>query len=227
MKPVEVILGRTLFVTAAFSWTLAASAQNVTDRAGHWDASFQVLYADSKTLNSESGSSANIDSGYGWGFGFGYNFNDHWGLEFNGSWREADYKATVAPQAGNPNGPQSLSGTLDVGTMAINATYNLLAGALTPFVTGGMGATYVNTDIPAGLPVNVCWWDPWWGYYCGPVVPTKSDTYFSYNAGVGVRWDAKKSLFLRGQISEQWVDVGGGVGTPSFTQVRFDIGTRF
>ncbi len=221
------VLVQACLFAATCSWLTGAAAQNLTDRAGHWDASFNVLYGASKTVNSSNSSSADIDGGYGWGFGIGYNFDDHLGLEFNGSWRQADYKATTTPAAGNSNGRQNFSGTLDVGNMSVNGIFNLLASSLTPFVSGGIGATYVNSDVPAGLPVNVCWWDPWWGYYCGPVVPTKSDTYFSYNVGVGVRWDSKQSLFLRGMVSEQWMDVGGGVGTPSFTQYRFDIGTRF
>jgi len=227
MTSLRRILIETCVAIATLYWAGGAFAENSTDRAGHWEGSFQVLYGDSKTVDSDNGSSAEVDNSFGWGLGFGYNFDDHWAIEFNGSWREADYKATITPQAGNPNGPQSISGTLETGTLAVNATYNFLPRALTPFVTGGVGGTYVDTNIPNGLATPVCWWDPWWGYYCAPVYPTKSDTYFSYNAGIGVRWDAKGKLFLRGLISQQWVDVGGGVGTPSFTQFRFDIGARF
>ena len=212
---------------AAFFWLTNASAQNQTERAEKWEASFHITHTDSETITNENSASANVDSGEGWGFGFGYNFNDHLGLDFNFGWREADYRATTTPAAGNGNGPQSFSGNLEVGTFAVNGVYNLLAKSLTPFITAGVGSTYVNSDIPDGLPVNVCWYDPWWGYYCGPVVPTKSDTYFTYNVGAGVRWDSPGSLFLRGMVSQQWLDVGGSVGTPEFLQYRFDIGFRF
>jgi len=227
MSVTKSILIKTLVAAAAYSSMAGAFAQNTTDRAGHWDGSFQVLYGLSHTVNSDNGSSADIDDSYGWGLGFGYNFNDHWAIEFNGSYRQADYRARVTPAAGNSNLPQSISGTLESGTLAVNATYNFLSSALTPFVTAGIGATYIDTNIPNGLATPVCWWDPWWGYYCAPVYPTKSDTYFSYNAGAGVRWDSKGPLFLRGLVSEQWLDVGGGVGTPSSTVFRFDIGVRF
>ena len=73
----------------------------------------------------------------------------------------------------------------------------------------------------------MCWWDPWWGYYCGSTVPTKSEDYWSYNVGAGMRWDAKGALFLRGMLSRQWVDVGGGLGKPDFTQARVEVGWRF
>ncbi|HVY05653.1 MAG TPA: outer membrane beta-barrel protein [Burkholderiales bacterium] len=217
-------LGLTLLLAGASPLALAQSS---SARAGHWDASLHVLYEDSKSLGSDNGSSAEVDSSAGWGFGVGYNFDNHWYVDMNFSARNADYTATTTPQPGNPNRPQNFSGTLSTDSFAVNGTYHFFDGALTPFVTAGLGATYVNTDIPSGLPVNVCWYDPWWGYYCGPVVPTKSDTYFSYNAGVGVRWDAPQSLFVRGLVSQQWIDVGGGVGQPSFTQFRIDIGARF
>jgi hypothetical protein len=42
-----------------------------------------------------------------------------------------------------------------------------------------------------------------------------------------VRWDSPGSLFLRGLVSRQWLDVGGSTGSPAFTQIRVDIGARF
>jgi opacity protein-like surface antigen len=218
-------LPATLVVLAMLSCAGSAFAQNQTDRAGKWEGHFNVLYGDSQNVSSDRGSSADIDGDFGWGFGFGYNFNDHFALEGNFSWMNSDYSATIVPDAGGSS--QTINGTLETSTLAVNATYNLLARNLTPFVTGGIGSTWVDTNIPDGPATPVCWWDPWWGYYCAPAYPTKSDNYFSYNAGVGVRWDSKGTLFLRGLVSQQWVDVGGGVGTPSFTQIRVDIGTRF
>jgi len=153
--------------------------------------------------------------------------DNHWafGLEF--SWREAGYSATTTPDVGNPNPSFTASGTLDVSTTALTATYHFSPSSLTPLVTANVGRTWIDTNIPNGPPSNVCWWDPWWGYYCGPVVPTKSDVYWSYGLGLGVRWDSQGPFFLRGLVNEQWIDVGGNVGTPSFTIYRVDLGFRF
>ena len=202
-------------------------AQGTTDRAGKWELNLPLQYTDSTTLTGDMGSSADIDSAMGWGFGFGYNFNDHWALGMSFLWSEADYSATTTPDAGNLNPPLRFSGTLETATTSVNATYNFLAKALTPFITAGIGRTWVDTNIPDGLPQNVCWWDPWWGYYCGSIVPTKSEDYWSYNVGAGLRWDAEAPYFLRGMISRHWVDVGGSLGTPEFTQVRVEIGFRY
>jgi opacity protein-like surface antigen len=214
-------------VLAACLLPAGAAFAQASDRTGKWDVFFSALYADSQSVSSDNGSSAHIDSDLGWGFGFGYNFNEHFGLEFSANWFEAGYDANVTPDAGNPNQPRSVSGTLESSTFGLNATYNILPRAFTPYITGGVGGTYIDTNIPDGPAVPVCWWDPWWGYYCAPAYPTKADTYFSYNAGAGLRWDAGQSMFLRAQVSQQWIDVGGGVGTHDSTQVRIDIGARF
>jgi opacity protein-like surface antigen len=227
MTSLKRVLTQVSVAAAAFSWVIGASAQHLTDRAGKWDFSLPVQYTDSTTLSGDMGSSADIDSAIGWGFGFGYNFNDHWALGMNFIWNEADYSATTTPDAGNISAPLRFSGTLQTMTTSVNATYNFLARALTPFVTAGIGRTWVDTNIPDGPPGTVCWWDPWWGYYCGSTVPTKSEDYWSYNVGAGIRWDAKGPYFLRGMLSRQWVDVGGGIGKPDFTQARIELGLRF
>jgi len=208
--------------------TLAGQAQaQLTNRAEKWEFTLQLRYLESEDISGDNGSRATIDSDYGFGFGFAYNFNDHFSLGGDFGWSQPDYKATVTPAAGNGNSAYTVSGTLETFSTHLVGTWNLLARALTPFVSAGVGGTWVDTNIPAGLPVNVCWWDPWWGYYCGPVHPTHQDTYFSYNAAVGIRWDSKDTWFVRGLVGEQWLDVGGAVGTPSFTQYRFDLGFRF
>jgi len=211
-------------IAACLLCATSAFAQG-SDRTGKWDIFFETLWVDSQTVDSDNGSKAEIDGDLGWGFGFGYNFNEHWGLDFTFNWLEADYNATVTRDGGGAS--QNISGTMESSTFGMNAIYYFMPKAFTPYVTGGIGGTWIDTNIPDGLAVPVCWWDPWWGYYCAPTYPTKSDTYFSYNVGAGVRWDSPGSLFLRGQVIQQWIDVGGGVGTHDSLQFRFDIGTRF
>jgi hypothetical protein len=105
-------------------------------------------------------------------------------------------------------------------------TYNFLQGNFTPFVTGGLGWTYIDTNIPSGLPQNVCWYYPWYGQSCASYVPTQTSTKFSYNAGAGVRLELGKG-FVRALVNEQWADVGGSYGSTSWTQYRIDFGTKF
>jgi Outer membrane protein beta-barrel domain len=197
-------------------------------RAGKWEFTLQPQYTQGETFTGENGSTADIDSDYGFGFGFAYNFDDRFSLGGELTWSQADYRANIVgdPATGN-FGSFSTTGELYSNTLRLNGTWHILPGALTPFLTGGLGATYVDTNVPDGPPQSFCWYDPWWGYYCGTTVPTKNETYFSYMAGAGVRWDSPQSFFLRGLVARQWLDVGGGIGTPEFTQYRIDIGWKF
>ena len=222
-------LTRILQVIVAFAFaTLAVQAQaQFTDRSGKWEGTVQLKYSDSATIHGNSGSEARIDGTYGLGFGFAYNFNDHFSLGGDFAWSNPDYKTTVTPAVGNGNAAYTVSGTMQTASTHAVATWNILAQPLTPFLSAGVGGTWVDTNIPSGPPVGVCWYDPWWGYYCGSTVPTHSGTYFSYNAAAGIRWDSRQNWFVRGLVGEQWLDVGKGVGTVSTTQYRMDLGFRF
>jgi opacity protein-like surface antigen len=208
-------------------YATAAAAQVSGPRAGRWEFTLSPQYVDSKTVTGGNGSSADISGDWGFGFGLAYNFNNHFALGGEFTWNEASYRARVAPAAGNPGAPFNISGTLETTTLRMNGTWNFLTGNFTPFVTGGIGSTWVDTNIPNGPPATVCWWDPWWGEYCGPVVPTKSDTYFSYNAGAGVRWEVNRGFFMSAAYIRQWVDVGGPIGSPGMDQFRISFGFKY
>jgi len=199
---------------------VGAAGQQSASRAGKWDFTLQPQYSDSTSLTGANGSSMDIQGTWGFGFGFAYNFNSHLAVGGDLVWTNANYRTTNVPAAGNPLGPQTVSGNLLTDSLRVNVTWNLLSTNFTPFVTGGIGATYVDTGVPDGPPY--CWYSGWWGYYCG--TPTKSNTYFSYNGGVGLRWDLNRQFFLRGVATRQWIDVGGAVGSPSVNQYRIDIG---
>ena len=204
------------------AYATVAAGQGAGPRAGKWDFTLQPQYVDSKSFAGGNGSRANIADDWGFGFGFAYNFSNHLALGGELTWNDAGYRATITPGPGNAGSPASLAGTLETSTLRVNGTWNLLATNFTPFVTGGIGATWVDTNIPTG-PAQ-CWVDPWWGTYCD--VPTRADTHFSYNAGAGLRWDVNRDFFLRAVYTRQWIDIGGGAGSPAFDQFRIDFGFR-
>ena len=109
--------------------------------------------------------------------------------------------------------------------MSSGESYNVLHPE-TAFVTAGLGWTYIDTNIPSGLPESSCWYYPWWGQYCGTYVPTHDTTKVSYNAGAGLRLDACTAVF-RFLVNSQWVDFGGSYGSASTLQYRLDLGTKF
>ncbi len=61
--------------------------------------------------------------------------------------------------------------------MDLNVDYNILNGHITPLLTAGVG--FINFSSVHSDEADT------------------DDTYFSYNAGVGVRWDITKNLFTK------------------------------
>jgi opacity protein-like surface antigen len=183
------------------------------------------VFSDSKTYNFQGGSSVRTDTGVGFTIGFGHNFNPKLSGAIELEWTSNDYRATIQPGVGNGNAAANLNSSVDTGTVRFLGTYNFSTGPFTPFVTGGAGWSYVDTNIPSGLPQNVCWFYPWVGQVCTGVTPTYSTTRFSYNAGAGLRLDAGSGL-IRLFVNQQWMDFGSSYQS-SWTQVRLDFGTKF
>jgi len=76
-----------------------------------------------------------------------------------------------------------------------------------------------------GLPEVGCWWDPWWGYVCFQDWDTYSETEFTYNLGVGVRWDINSNLFSRAAYSREFISVKGS--DLNFDMATLEIGWMF
>ena len=216
---------RHVLLVVALLAALPAAAQS-SGRAGHGEIYIGPVFTDGKSYSFEGGSSARTDTGTGIEFGYAYNFNSHVsaGIEFG--WSNQDYSANVEPGPNNPNVSGRINGTIETSTLRFVGTYNFLAQRFTPFVTAGLGWTYVDTNIPSGLPDTVCWYYPWWGQYCGTYVPTHDTTKFSYNVAAGLRYDAGKGVF-RALINSQWVDFGGSYGSSGVIQYRIDFGVKF
>ena len=215
------------FAGASFGWA-ADLGKSYRGRKGKYEITLQPRYVSSKGIDADGGSRVDVDPAFGFGLGFGYNFTDSFALHLDGSWTRADYKAKIATADGNgnPAGTGSVDGTLDTTTVALNLSYYLLNGPLTPFLTGGVGWTFLDSNIPSGPVEGVCWWDPWYGYICTVYQNTYTKNYFSYNLGLGARWDLYPGFFLRGSVGWQWLDLGKA-GTTDFLGGRMDIGYMF
>lgn len=185
------------------------------------------VFTDSKNYTFEGGTNVRTDTGWGFTLGFAHVFNPRFTGAIELEWTTNDYTATVQPGIGNGNIPARVNSSIDTGTVRFLGTYHFSEGPFKPFVTGGAGWSYVDTNIPSGLPQNVCWFYPWVGQVCTGVTPTYSTTRFSYNAGAGLRYDWGRNYFVRGLVNEQWIDFGGSYGTAALTQYRLDFGIRF
>jgi len=211
--------------------SLAAAYQmrpSYRGRRGRYEITLQPRYVASREIGTDGGSKLELDPALGFGVGFGYNFTNKFALHLDGSWARSDYQAMIATTniSGNPTGTTTAGGTLDTTTVALNLSYYFLNGPFTPFLMGGIGWTFVDSNIPSGPPQGVCWYDPWYGYVCSSYQNTYTKDYFSYNLGLGARWDVVPGYFLRGSVGWQWVDLGRA-GTTGFMGGRLDLGYMF
>jgi opacity protein-like surface antigen len=213
-------------LAALLAAVAAGAAAQSSQRAGKWEFTLQPQYTHGKTFDSGNGTSGTTGSSLGFGFGIAYNLNNNIALGGDFVWGSASYNATIAPAAGNGGSPTTLTGVLDTSTIRLNVIWNMIAtGNFTPFVIAGIGSTYVDTNIPYPTSPPVCWYDPWWGYYCSQ--PTRTAYDVSYSGALGLRWEIDRNIFVRALVNRLWLNVGGSLGTPSLDQYRVDLGFKF
>jgi len=204
---------------------VAADAQEFASirpsgRAGNFEFYLPLSYMAPATVKGEGSSEADFDATVGFGFGYGYNFNDHFNLSGEFDWSSRNYEATVV----NTNGStQKYNNTMYSSTFLLKGIYYLLSGNIAPFVSGGIGMTYIDTNIPNGPSSGTCWWDPWYGYVCNSYVPTKTEWDVSYSAGVGVRFDINRSFSMQPSYNKTWVDFSKASGIPDIDVWRLDF----
>src|SRR3954463_13676570 len=172
------MIARTLLVIAVLAG--AASAEAQTTRAGKSEFYLAPTFTASRNYSFEGGSTAHSDTGTGLTLGFAHHFDEKKSLGVETAWGSTDYRASVQPGAGNTNLAGNINATMQTWTVRFVGTYNFLAGNLTPFVTGGLGWTYIDTNIPTGLPQNVCWYYPWYGRSLRPVLAAPTPHQFHY-----------------------------------------------
>jgi opacity protein-like surface antigen len=214
-----------VLLIAILSVSATAQADTYRSRAERWEFTTQMRYLEGKSIQFTGGSEIDINSNLGWGFSIGYNFSDHLAMGLDVGWNSPSYNARIA-SADNPGEVNRANSQLSTSSLHLNLIYNFIAGPITPFVSAGVGSTYVDSNLAYGPSVGTCWWDPYWGYVCGNYQPTYSASQFSYIAGVGVRWDINRDMFLRAAIGAHWIDLGNG-GTQDFTTSRLEIGFSY
>ena len=211
---------------------LLCSATALADRQPGWDFGGELLYQFSSDVDFEGGSRAELDDDLGLALSFTYRFNSRFELLFGVDWNSVDYQADIAPAPISPGGPIvgagfSVDGELEYWTPRVGVNFNLLEGDFTPYVTGGVGWSFIDTNIPEGRATTSCWWDPWYGYICGTFQETKSFDQLTYNVGAGLRWDVGSSISLRFGYERHWLDVGEATSTPGFDQLKVGIIGRY
>jgi Outer membrane protein beta-barrel domain len=205
-----------LLVTVA---TTGALANGPTSRADEWDFTVQTRYIAETTVDGKGGGSVSLEDDLGWGFGFGFNKNEKLNIGFFMNWRNTNYTATGADSFGAVDS-LTYSNFLESGTIALAVDFNLMPKKITPYVSGAVGYTIVDSNIPGDI-YSGCYWDPWYGYICGSGVATYSEDAASYSLGVGLRIETAGALFFKIGYERNWIDVDSSF---SVDMMRIDGG---
>jgi len=209
-----------------FAVGTAAAAERFSSRANKYEFTIQIPYVAEDSISFDGGSKVDINSDVGFGLGFGYNFSDHLGLDVDVNWNSPYYDATLVSSDTPALADRRSTGQMMNSSWQFNLLYNILTGPVTPYVSGGLGWAYIDTQIANSPPQNSCWWDPWYGNVCYTYQSTYSDWRFAYNAALGVRWDMSRDLFMRASVSQKWIELPNS-GSKGLTGGRLELGFSF
>ena len=213
-----------VLVVIFFTEDVAAQAFS---RTGLREYSLQPHVLGSRTYDFEGGASARLDNGLGIGLGVAQHVNDYLAFGIDVTLASIDYRAGVAPGAGNAGAAFDTSDVMERATLRLNATWHLLAGRSTPFLAANVGVTHLDPDIEAP-PTGGCWIYPFWGQFCGAEPPTHGMTRLSYGAGAGWRFDLDGNRgFVRLLVSAERIDWPAPPGRLDNVEFRADFGARF
>jgi outer membrane protein assembly factor BamD len=192
-----------------------------------WEARAALVMANSADLDFEGGSTAAVDGGAGLLLGVGYSFTDRLRVGSTFTYDQKDYTARIVEDGGTDESARTEEGSIDTMSLMVDAAYSFLMGDYTPYVTGGVGWSRVDTNIATEPPEVGCWWHPWWGYICTAWQDTRKVDGLAYELGIGLRYDFSEVLAADGNYIMRWVDFEHASGTPSFDAFRLGIVWRF
>ncbi|MBX5461268.1 MAG: porin family protein [Steroidobacteraceae bacterium] len=206
-------------VLCASALSLPALAQ---EKPPVWELGMQLVYQDEQTIALEGGFTVSTHEAFGTLISVIYRFNERFEWQLALNWNDADYDA-VRQSATEPT-IRSIRGEITALTPRVSATYNFINRKITPYVTGGVGWSFLRTDTPSAEGAS-CIPDPWRGGAC---TQRSGDLdAFTYQLGVGMRWDLASQYTIRVSYEKQWIDFDSALHTPDFDQLRVGFGVRY
>lgn len=206
-------------------FTVQAFAQSRAD-TNEW--SLDLFIVGSKHYVFEGGASARNDGGAGIGLTVTHNLNDYFAVGLDATLSEFDYRASVAPGAGNAAAGFQSEGNMESAGLRFHATWNLLARPLTPFLTAGAGVVFLDTNLESQPPASACWIYPWYGEVCSDKAPKSTLARLTYGFGGGMRFDLPRDLgFIRAFVGGEWIQISEALSPVGYVQLRADFGLRF
>ena len=216
----------TLLIAGAVALVAAQSAvAQSAGREGSWETSVGIVFQNSSDADFNGGTAAEFDSGTNFNLGFSYHYTDNLQVGVSFGLGQTDYEAEIAGD--EPGESFRAKGDLDQMSFLVNGTYNFMSGPFSPFITGGLGWTWVDTNIATEPPEVGCWWDPWYGYICTSWQDTRTLDGLTYQVGVGARYDISDQLAVHGSYRISWIDFDQADGTPDFDGFELSVGWKF
>jgi len=204
-----------LLVASCCVIAAAASAQS---RDTGWEFGADVVYQPSKDLNIDT-TSIKFDDDYGLSLYAGYRMSSRLEFQFGLDWSNVDYKSKFPGLT--PGTTVEVDASLEEFTPFAKVNFNFMDGPITPFISAGLGWSFIDTNIPDAPPQTGCWWDPWWGYICDTFQSTKNTDAFTYDVGLGVRWDVSPGYSMRLAYEKHWYDADKS--SPDFDRYKLGI----
>lgn len=215
------------FIIAILIIAIPAISNAQMDRARTWEWSIAALYQDSKNMGSDAGSSLRIDGAAGLGFNISYNLTSKFMVGVDLDWLRPDYRAELVNDEVFPIETIVIDHEFSQFNGRIKGTFNFTDGPLTPFVEGGFGWTYFDSNVADGPPITGCWWHPYWGYICENFYSTFTETSFSYGAGLGLRYQMVGGTFIKGSYNVWDLDSVGSAQDSTLTGIKVEFGWSF
>ena len=205
----------------------AAAAQERPSRTRGTEFSIAVPVLESQTTTFDGGTVVHTDSEPGLGFNFDYRLGERWSVGGTMAYHRIDYVADVAVDDLGLGAPGDVvTGRLDTDSIMAHGTrYFGDWKRVAPYVSAGLGWISIDTNVPEGPPFSVCRWDPWFGFICDAVQPTRTFSDMTGTLGAGVRFDLSRRLFLDASFGRRWIDFDTA-HRPDFSQFQLAIGFR-
>jgi len=217
----------TRFIIAILIIAIPTISNAQMDRARTWEWSIAALYQDSKNMGSDQGSSLRVDGAGGLGFNISYNFTSKFMVGVDLDWLRPDYRAELVNDEVFPIETTVIDHEFSQFNGRIKGTFNFSDGPFTPFVEGGFGWTYFDSNVADGPPITGCWWHPYWGYICENFYSTFTETSFSYGAGLGLRYQMRGGTFIKGSYNVWDLDSLGSADDSTLTGIKLEFGWSF
>jgi hypothetical protein len=195
------------------------------DREGSWETRVGVIFNNSANWDFNGGTTAEVKSDSSLLLGIAYHYTDNLEFGANLNFGSTDYTANII---GDEIGESfDVHGSYDSTSLMFDATWNVMDGPFTPFLSATAGWAWIDTNIAEGPPQTGCWWDPWWGYVCANFQDTKSIDGLAYGIDIGARYDISESFDVKASYGMRWVDLSHASGTPDIDGFSLTFGWKF